>query len=527
MSGRGRPKAVVGESERLYRTVVEQAAESIFIVDAGTMAVLEANASMLRSLGYTAEEMRQLTLYDVVAHDRESVDRDALRVAEEGYRLLGDRRFRRKDDSLAHVEANASAIRYESGEAMCIVAHDVTEHRRTEDRLRRSLGVLLALREAGQVLGSTLETEEIVTRLLNIMRGVSGLTAAIISVQDESGRIRIWRSVGLEGLWDRARFAPEAEETRGAVLRDGESRLFRLERPESDGTGQLVGLYLPLRMRDRTAGLLEAYGPESLAEEEALEILRSLAAQAASALENARLYGELAEREKRLADLVGQLLTAQEEERRRVAYEVHDGLAQVAAAAHHHIQAFARFHPPATEEGRAALGPALDLVQRTVGEARRVIADLRPTVLDDFGLPTALSLEAARLREDGWLVDYEGNVGDEERLPVAVETALFRVAQEALTNVRKHSGAERVRLTLDREDGKVRMEVRDWGRGFDPLVPQGKGGPGERVGLHSMRERVALLGGRFSVESRAGEGALISVEIPLPVGAVDAEGRMA
>ena len=231
------------------------------------------------------------------------------------------------------------------------MAQDVTERKRTEENLRRSLGVLLALREAGQILGSTLETEEIVTRLLTIMRGVSGLTAAVISVEDEPGQARIWRAVGLDGLWRRARYAPEAEEARRVVLEHGQHRLFRLQRPGGQ-PDQLAGLCLPLRMKDRIAGVLEAYGPESLTEDDTVEILRSLATQAASALENARLYGELAERERRLADLVGRLLTAQEEERRRVAYEVHDGLAQIAAAAHQHLQAFDKFYSPDSDEGR-------------------------------------------------------------------------------------------------------------------------------------------------------------------------------
>jgi signal transduction histidine kinase len=161
--------------------------------------------------------------------------------------------------------------------------------------------------------------------------------------------------------------------------------------------------------------------------------------QAASALENARLYGELAEREKRLQELVGKIMVAQEEERRRVAYEVHDGLAQVAAAAHQHLQAFAHYHPPPSEEGREDLKHVSELVRQTVGEARRIIADLRPTALDDFGLRSAIRLHLDALRADGWSIDYEDGL-DDERLPAATETAIFRVVQEALNNVGKHAG---------------------------------------------------------------------------------------
>ncbi len=510
------------QSEGRYRAVVDQTNEGVYLADAGTMRVLEANKALQETLGYTEEELRRLTLYDLVADDRAGVDEYVRRTLQEKRSHIDERKYRRKDGSLACVEEYAGIVPHEGTEVLCVVVDDVTERKRTEENLRRSLGVLLALREAGQVLGSTLEAEEIVTRLLMIMRGVSGLTAAVISVENELGQPRIWREVGLEGLWRRARYAPQAEEARRAVLDAGEHQLFRLRGPES--SGQLVGLCLPLRMKDRIAGVLEAYGPESLAGEDAVEILRSLAAQAASALENARLYGELAERERRLADLIGQLFTAQEEERRRVAYEVHDGLAQVAAAAHQHLQGFARFYPPGSEDGRALLSQALELVQRTVGEARRVIANLRPTALDDFGLGTALRIEADRLRAEGYRIDYENNLGEDERLPVAVETALFRITQEALTNVRRHANTRRVRVTLDRLRGRVHLNIRDWGRGFDPEVPRVGDGPGERVGLNSMQERVALLGGSFLVQSRPGGGVLVTVEVPLSPEDPDREG---
>jgi signal transduction histidine kinase len=270
-----------------------------------------------------------------------------------------------------------------------------------------------------------------------------------------------------------------------------------------------------LRVRDRQIGVLEAYGTEPLTERANVEVLTSFASQVGSALENARLYRELAEREHRLRDLVGQVLAAQEEERRRVAYEVHDGLAQTAAAAHQLLQAFARRYPPGSDKARENLDRALELVQQTVGEARQVIADLRPTALDDFGLPTAIRQQVQRLAGDGRLIGYEETLG-EERLPSAVETALYRVAQESLTNAQKHAPSARVQVTLQRLDGSVRLRVRDWGRGFRPDDVATGDGPGERVGLSSMRERIALLGGTFEIHSEPGAGTEVVAEIPLP-----------
>ena len=258
--------------------------------------------------------------------------------------------------------------------------------------------------------------------------------------------MRVWRSSGLEGLRPKARFVPEALAARERVLETRKHQAVRLEQPGDDGS-YLVSLNLPLLVRGRLIGILEAYGPETLMERQNEETLISLANQGASALENARLYADLAERENRLQDLIRKLITAQEEERRKVSYEVHDGLAQTAAAAHQLLQAFARRHQPASEEGRKDLARVLQLVQQTVGEARYVIADLRPTALDDLGLGAAVRLQVEKISDEGSQVDYEEELGD-ERLPPEVETALFRVTQEALTNVRKHAPSARVKITL-------------------------------------------------------------------------------
>lgn len=509
-----RVEQALRESEELHRLMVEQATEYIVLVDANTGSLLESNAAFRKSLGYDPEELVGMRLYDYVVHDRQDIDSTIKHVLERGNYYVGERQYRRKDGILLEVDVYVSKISYKNRNALCIVAHNITERKRTEESLRRSLDVLLALREAGQILGSTLESEKIVTRLLEIMRGVSGLVAAVISVRDEHGYVRVWNDAGLDDLWSRARYVPEAEAARNTVLKTGTSQSFRLHRPDP-GTGHLAGLCLPLRMRDQSIlGVLEAYGPESLAEQDVFEILESLAAQAASALENAQLYGALAEREKLLEDFVRKLILAQEEERKRVSYEVHDGLTQVIVAAYQHLQAFTKRYPPTSEKGAKDLDRILRLVRRTVGEARRIIANLRPMTLDDFGLAAAVRHEIEELRGDGWQIDYEEELG-EERLPVEIETALFRVAQEALTNTRKHARTNLACVRLRPRGDFIELQVRDWGHGFNRSVLEGSGGPGERVGISGMRERVGMLGGHLEVRSWPGEGTSILARVPL------------
>jgi signal transduction histidine kinase len=268
-----------------------------------------------------------------------------------------------------------------------------------------------------------------------------------------------------------------------------------------------------VQSRDAFAAALEEGGIDLILAD--YDMVRSLTSQAASALENAWLYKELDDRERALQNLVKRLLGAQEEERRRVAYEVHDGLAQVAVAAHQNLQAFARRYAPETEQGRRELDRILGQVRTTVSDARRVIANLRPTVLDDLGLAAAISLEVERLNEEGYQVDWEEHLGDES-LPREIEIALFRVAQEALTNIRKHAGTKWLKIELRRRDTEVYLEVRDFGRGFDPAALQTLGGrPGERVGFAGMRERVGMLGGELEIQSRPEAGTFVAAIIPL------------
>jgi len=228
-----------------------------------------------------------------------------------------------------------------------------------------------------------------------------------------------------------------------------------------------------------------------------------------------RLNQELAERERDLHSLVRRIVAIQEEEHRRVAYEVHDGFTQTAATSYRRLQTFAEHHRPESEEDREDLEDAIALVGRTVEEARSVIANLRPTTLDDFGLATAIRMQVEELQTQGFEASYEETLG-EERLPSTLEVNLFRVAQEALSNVRKHAKTDRVCVAIGSHEVVVRLKVRDWGRGFCPSGVRGNAGPGETVGLSSMRDRVALLGGSLQIRSEPGLGTSVVAEIPLP-----------
>ena len=518
------------EAEARYRALVEQIPAITYIeaVDREERStnLLYVSPQIEAMFGYSPEEWTaDPDLFVRLLHpdDRERVLAEDARTDATGEPFGMEYRQFAKDGRVLWVRDDTVLVHDEAGKPLYWLGFlfDITERKRTEQALRRSLDGLLALYETGQVLSSSLDREEIGSRLLEIMGRVSGATASAINLRDDEGCLCTWRTAGSKGILESFREEPESRAARRAAFEAEEERLVETERPDLQA-GRLAGLFLPLRVRNRAIGVLEVYGPDHLAESEAVGTFASLANQAASALENARLYEELSGRERQLHDLVRRLLTAQEEERQRVAYDVHDGLAQTATAAYQHLQIFMRRHSPGCATPREDLEEALELLRRTVGEARQMISGLRPTVLDDFGLAAAIRLQVETLRSEGLDVGYKEALGD-ERLPTEVETTLFRVAQEALTNVRKHAQASRAHVAIERLEETVSLVVRDEGGGFRPDAAKKGGGPGERVGLSSMRERVSLLGGRFGIHSEPGDGTSITVEVRLAASEEDTD----
>lgn len=511
-----RTKEDLERSEERFRLLVQNSSDIITVFSAEGV-VLYQSPSLKPVLGYEPAERIGTNIFEslIVHPDDLAQKRWFLHeaIAHPNVDVTAEFRLQHANGNYRIIEVSGRNLLHEPLVGGIVAnMRDITERKGVEEELRRSLGALLALHESGQMLGSSLEMEETSQRLLEIVRRVCSLSAGVISVQDRYGQLAVRTTTGPEEVWTWAGATSAAEAARLAALESGEPQTFPL-RPPGEAI-RLVGWCLPLRAGGRTMGLLEVYGPQSLDDKDTAELLNSLAAQAATALENARLYQELLEREDQLAALVGELIVAHEEERCRLAYDVHDGLAQTAVATYQHLQVFAESRRPRSSRARAELHRVVALARQTVVEARQVIADLRPTVLDDFGLAVAIQQQVESLQDEGWQIIYDEALGG-TRLPASLETALFRIVQEALTNVRKHAHSKRVDIALTRGRQCVQLEVRDYGEGFQTSARPARGGPGERVGLSSMRERVASVGGRFEIGSAKGGGTRLSVEIPL------------
>jgi len=273
-------------------------------------------------------------------------------------------------------------------------------------------------------------------------------------------------------------------------------------------------LGVPIRRGDSVLGSLyltnkEGGGAFTEADEVAVQ---ALGAHAAVAIHNLHLLG-------RQRALISGLIAAQEEERRAVAYDLHDGLTQFVMASHAHLEAFRRAHESGKfERANREMDQGLRYLKEAVVESRRMVNGLRSLALDDLGLAGALEqLVTEEKVRAGWVdAEFLHNIAG-RRYHKNLETTAYRVAQEALTNVRKHAQADRVRLTLLEEPSKdtevphLVLEIQDWGIGF---VPEKRSDDPAHVGLQSMHERVNLLGGGYRLVSVPGAGTLIRAVLP-------------
>ncbi len=274
-------------------------------------------------------------------------------------------------------------------------------------------------------------------------------------------------------------------------------------------------LMLPLRGADDgsfgtlvLANSVNISAPDS----EDIESLQLLATLLAAHLENNRLLEALVARERTMSELVNQLFTAQEDERKRMAYDLHDGLAQTLAGLHQRLQGFAGRCPRLPEPLDNDLQAILTLAQHCVGEGRQLISGLRPSVLDDFGLLQAVDKDADRLREAGINVHWRSR--SMTRLPSHLEIALFRIAQEGINNILKHANADNVQLALELHDTRASLLIEDNGCGF--IIDQQPRNNGvQKLGLVAMQERASLLGGRLIFVSSPESGTRIRATVPL------------
>ena len=302
----------------------------------------------------------------------------------------------------------------------------------------------------------------------------------------------------------------------------------------------------PIRFRERIVGVVchEHVGaprPWSRAATSFAASLADLAALAMAEDERQRKQSELGEAYRELGQLHRRLADTQEEERRHLARELHDEMGQVLTALKLRMQLAARAGGGAAGAGDAnPLGDAIELTSQLITRVRKLSLDLSPTLLDEAGLLPAVRAYLEAATQGTVEVEFDASspalAEGAPRLPLALETAAFRVVQESVTNVLRHAAARHIKVSLRRDGDRLLIDVDDDGRGFDPAAPGASTGTGTgadagtsssagtgtgssgsaHFGLIAMRERVRGLGGSFTLTSRPGAGTHVSASLPVP-----------
>ena len=379
------------------------------------------------------------------------------------------------------------------------------ENARLYESSTRWLRQLVGLNEIGNALASELELEPLLELVARRMRELVEARLVLIALPDGQGSLAITAAAGRQDLVG-MQFDPHSSKV-GRVLERGHPERVDavVDDPEVDQRvarelGITSAMYLPLAVRGTPIGIVAVHdklAADPRFDEGDVRLAESLVARASIAV-------DLSQRVSR--DALRRVVEAQELERARLARELHDETGQALTSillGLKHLDDVV-----ATDEAREATAAIRSLVVSTLQDVRRLAVELRPNALDDFGLVPALERLAANLSEQSDLVvDLEARLGA-QRLPPEAETALYRIVQEALTNVVKHASAHRVSITLVRKDGSAVVVVEDDGEGFRPdAVREGA------LGFAGMRERVELVGGRLTVESSPGAGTTLVAEV--------------
>ncbi|GMU67090.1 MAG: hypothetical protein AMXMBFR36_33640 [Acidobacteriota bacterium] len=402
------------------------------------------------------------------------------------------------------------------------VARDETDRWLAYEAERRARTVAEALREATVALTRILDRETVLATLLDRLRLMVPFDRARVMLLENESRLSV------RAVFDGDRVVPLPADTRpeldpaehpivhgiltsGAVVLVPDVRA----RPDwslpTDGAFEACWMGVPLFARGNVAGLFSLSKREpSFFNEEHVKLAEAMSSQASVAVENAILFEQMQASSVRMRSLSRRLVEVQESERRNIARELHDEAGQALTS----LRLGLRLLEREIGGGGSVTARVAELVQRTdavIEGLHRLAVDLRPASLDHVGLEAALRQYArSAAAKFGLDVHFKARGFTDERLPPMVETALYRVVQEAMTNVVRHAGAKRVDVLVEQRGDRVQVMVEDDGVGFDSLLVR----PGEHLGLLGMRERAEALGGTLTIESRPGGGTTVVAEVP-------------
>jgi signal transduction histidine kinase len=419
--------------------------------------------------------------------------------------------------------------------AIAELRKDVTVERELENQILRRHHHLHALNRISSATSGLWDLDAILNIALDtVLEIINATTGGVLLFHGQTQKLsyRVYR--GLSAKYVEQMEMSLGEGVAGKVAETGEpivleniSRDPRAAHPDLVSTEGLGGfISVPLKAKDRVLGVMNiaSHVPGKFSADD-MSLLNSIGCQLGTAIEQATLYRRLELGKERYQTLLQHALTAQEDERKRIARELHDETSQAITSLTLSLQAIigmAEMKGIRDVELMEKLKTTHSYAVYAGNEIVRLMKELRPTLLDELGLPAAIHRYAKDTLQTQGINVLAEFIGTEQRFRPEIEVSLYRIAQGAIGNILEHSGAKNVSIKLECNDRECALYIQDDGKGFDvgKLTRVERGGRG--AGLFTMRERTSLLGGVGYVESKPGQGTKIIAKVPL-VGDITSE----
>lgn len=422
------------------------------------------------------------------------------------------------------VEITAGGLEWNRRMAAQVIVRDITERMEAAQALKRNNQELALLNRASQAFGVSLDLQQVLDAVLTEFRRLFDVASASVwlfeidlqqlvcrhALGSGSKALQNWRTAPQLGLAGQAFISNEV-----VVVDDAQADPRHPRQMEEQmGLPFRSVLCAPLVSQNKTFGVLQLVDdrPGRFAEA-GVRLVESLTAMAAVAIENAWLFRAVSMQRGQLRALASRLADIQEQERQLLARELHDQIGQNLTALNLNLTLMDQMLPPGLPNAlQQRLHDSMNLVSQANRQVRNVMTELRPPVLDDYGLLPALRWYGEQFSQRTGVTVQVDEDRAGERCTTAVETALFRIAQEALNNVAKHADASEVIISFECDDSNTRLSISDDGQGFDVSASHASSQP-SHWGLLSMKERAMAVGGDLQITSHPGTGTTIAVEV--------------
>ncbi|HTY09813.1 MAG TPA: histidine kinase [Bacteroidota bacterium] len=486
--------------------------------------IVDVNDRFLFLSGYGRGELRGILLTDLLhSEDRDKFAEHWHLLAQTGTSAVAAR-LRTKSEFTLHARFQSELVK--PGEFRTTMIGTAGEHYPAAE-LGRKNRFALALYEIGRQMTSSFDVEEVLKLVVkNTAWLLESHFVAVALLDSKTSRIEYREKIG-----DRTDVTPSvaAGKDRGLAGRVIASQApFIIEKfperpfvqpkefPLVEAESLVSAFGVPITNKERKFGAL-VVGYRNFREipEEDVQLVSNLANQTALALENAMLYQESVKYSKTMAALSSRLTMIQEEERRRITRELHDGIGQALTGLRFNLDALVRQASITDPDAVEQVAVMKQVIDESLNTIRQIAFDLRPPILDDLGLVSALRIYLDRFQERTKILLTLSCPDDLKRFDPKVEATIYRIIQEALTNVAKHSGAKNAKVEIEKPEATLHVMISDDGKGFDQNAAGESGLWPTGLGIVNMRDRVEGLRGKFRLASEKGKGTSIHIEVPL------------